>query len=73
MTGTFFLCFVITAGAHNTSASTPALPLAIGWTLAVMVFAGGPVSGEHHQPLLVRALAWADVRLNQWPKQIESC
>jgi glycerol uptake facilitator-like aquaporin len=46
LTGTFFLCFVITAGAHNTGASTPALPLAIGWTLAVMVYAGGPVSGK---------------------------
>jgi hypothetical protein len=50
-TGTFFLSFVITAGAHNRSYAHPLLPLAIGWILAIMVYAGAQISGKPAWPL----------------------
>lgn len=45
--GTFFL--VLTIGLAVIGAS-PAAPLAIGASLMIMVYAGGPISGGHYNP-----------------------
>lgn len=45
--GTFFL--VLTIGLTVIGAS-PAAPLAIGASLMIMVYAGGPISGGHYNP-----------------------
>ena len=45
--GTFFLVFTITL---CVIAQQPMAPLAIGGTLAVMVFMGGHISGGHYNP-----------------------
>lgn len=53
--GTFFLVLVIglTVVAPNGSAMAP---LAIGATLMVMVYAGGPISGGHYNPAVTLAV-----------------
>ncbi len=53
--GTFFLVLVIglTVLAPNASAMAP---LAIGATLMVMVYAGGPISGGHYNPAVTLAV-----------------
>lgn len=47
--GTFFLVFVIGATAAWHTQTTIA-PIAIGFTLMVMVYAGGYISGAHYNP-----------------------
>ena len=50
--GTFFLVFTITL---CVIAQQPMAPLAIGGTLAVMVFMGGHISGGHYNPAVTLA------------------
>lgn len=53
--GTFFLVFVV----GNTVIGGSALaPIAIGLTLAVMIFAGGHISGGHFNPAVTLAVWW---------------
>lgn len=53
--GTFFLVFAV----GNTVISGSALaPLGIGLTLAVMIFAGGHISGGHFNPAVTLAVWW---------------
>ncbi len=52
--GTFFL--VLTIGL-TVIGQSPAAPLAIGASLMIMVYAGGPVSGGHYNPAVSLA-AW---------------
>ena len=51
--GTFFL--VLTIGC-NVLGGSPLPPLAIGLALAVMVFAGGHISGAHYNPAVTLAV-----------------
>lgn len=53
--GTFFLVFTIGMVVLNPGAS-PFAPLAIGFVLMVMVFAGGHVSGAHYNPAVTLAV-----------------
>jgi len=53
--GTFFLVFVIGLSVIAPGAGTNA-PLAIGLTLMVMVYAGGPISGGHYNPAVTLAV-----------------
>jgi aquaporin Z len=54
--GTFFLVFVVGATAAWGTESTIA-PIAIGFTLMVMVYAGGYISGGHYNPAVSFAAA----------------
>ena len=54
--GTFFLVFVIGATAAWGTEATIA-PIAIGFTLMVMVYAGGYISGGHYNPAVSFAAA----------------
>lgn len=54
--GTFFLVFTVGMTVMGGSAGHLA-PIAIGSALAVMVFAGGPVSGGHYNPAVSLAAA----------------
>jgi aquaporin Z len=51
--GTFFLVFAIVTSVLGGS---PLAPLAIGVTLAAMVFAGGHISGAHYNPAVTLAV-----------------
>ena len=53
--GTFFLVFVV---GNTVIASSPLAPIAIGLTLAVMIFAGGHISGGHFNPAVTLAVWW---------------
>ena len=72
--GTFFL--VLTVGlCVYTSASGVIAPLAIGFVLAVMVYAGGYISGGHYNPAvslacLVRGVINAKDMLAYWVSQL---
>lgn len=48
--GTFFLVFTVGMTVLNPNAVGDMAPLAIGSILAVMVFAGGHISGAHYNP-----------------------
>ncbi len=48
--GTFFLVFTVGMTVIGPNSAGPLAPLAIGSVLAVMVFAGGHVSGGHYNP-----------------------
>lgn len=48
--GTFFLVLTIGMVVINPGAAAPLAPLAIGSVLAVMIYAGGHVSGGHYNP-----------------------
>ena len=52
--GTFFLCFTIAAAAGQ---GAELAPVAIGFTLTCMVYAGGHVSGAHYNPAVTLAIA----------------
>lgn len=54
--GTFFLVFVVGATAAWGTQATIA-PIAIGFTLMVMVYAGGYISGGHYNPAVSFAAA----------------
>ncbi len=51
--GTFFLVFTVGMAVHSGS---PLAPLAIGAVLAVMIFAGGHISGGHFNPAVTLAV-----------------
>ncbi|MFA6287080.1 MAG: aquaporin [Opitutaceae bacterium] len=51
--GTFFLVFTVGNAVHSNS---PLAPLAIGAALAVMIFAGGHISGGHFNPAVTLAV-----------------
>ena len=53
--GTFFLCFTILCCVLLSSNAILA-PLIIGFVLAVLVYAGGPVSGAHYNPAVSIAI-----------------
>lgn len=53
--GTFFLVFTVGMVAYNSNVGLWA-PLAIGSILAVMVFAGGHISGGHYNPAVSLAV-----------------
>jgi aquaporin Z len=50
--GTFFLVFTVGAAVLGGS---PMAPLAIGFSLAVMIYAGGHISGGHYNPAVTLA------------------
>jgi len=54
--GTFFLVFTVGMTVYGTHAAGLLAPLAIGSALAVMVFAGGHVSGGHYNPAVSFAI-----------------
>lgn len=54
--GTFFLVFTVGMTVLNPSGAGPWAPLAIGSILAVMVYAGGYVSGGHYNPAVSLAV-----------------
>jgi aquaporin Z len=54
--GTFFLVFTVGMLAFSTPAAALFAPLAIGSILAVMVYAGGHVSGGHYNPAVSLAV-----------------
>ncbi len=61
--GTFFLVFVIGMSVLEPNSAGLLAPLAIGSALAVMVFAGGHVSGGHYNPAVSLAV-WLRGRLS---------
>ena len=72
--GTFFLVLTVgltACGAH----ATPMAPIAIGIVLAVMIYAGGHVSGAHYNPAVslaaaIRgALEWKEI-IPYWVAQL---
>lgn len=72
--GTFFLVLTVGLTACGANA-TPMAPIAIGIVLAVMIYAGGHVSGAHYNPAVslaaaIRgALEWKDI-LHYWVAQL---
>jgi aquaporin Z len=54
--GTFFLVFTVGTTVVNTDAGVIP-PLAIGFVLMVMVYAGGHISGGHYNPAVTTAVA----------------
>lgn len=54
--GTFFLVFTVGMCVLNPGSIGPFAPLAIGSILAVMVFAGGHISGGHYNPAVSLAV-----------------
>jgi aquaporin Z len=54
--GTFFLMLTVGMTALNPGSVGPFAPLAIGSILAVMVFAGGHISGGHYNPAVSLAV-----------------
>jgi aquaporin Z len=54
--GTFFLVFTVGACVINPGAGVIP-PLAIGFSLMIMVFAGGHISGAHYNPAVTVAVA----------------
>jgi aquaporin Z len=72
--GTFFLVFTIGMTVIDPGAG-PLAPLAIGAALAVMIFAGGHISGGHYNPAVsfaaaIRgALSWMEL-LPYWIAQV---
>lgn len=54
--GTFFLVFTVATCVINPSAGVIA-PIAIGFSLMIMVFAGGHISGGHYNPAVTVAVA----------------
>lgn len=72
--GTFFLVFTVGMTVVNPGAGSFA-PIAIGFTLAVMVFAGGHVSGGHYNPavtfgVLLRGKIGASDAIMYWVAQL---
>ncbi len=51
--GTFFLVYAI---GHNVIGGNPLAPIGIGLALAVMVYAGGHISGAHFNPAITVAV-----------------
>ncbi len=56
--GTFFLVFTVGMAVINPNGIGLWAPLAIGSALAVMVFAGGHISGGHYNPAVSFAAFW---------------
>ena len=54
--GTFFLVFTVGMTVMNPNSAGLLAPLAIGSVLAVMIFAGGHVSGGHYNPAVSLAV-----------------
>lgn len=54
--GTFFLMFTIGCASFIAGANVIA-PIAVGFILMVMVYAGGPISGGHYNPAVSLAAA----------------
>ncbi len=54
--GTFFLVFTVGMSVLNPGSIGPFAPLAIGTILAVMVYAGGHISGGHYNPAVSLAV-----------------
>lgn len=54
--GTFFLMFTVGMTVMNPNSIGNFAPLAIGSALAVMVFAGGHISGAHYNPAVSLAV-----------------
>lgn len=54
--GTFFLVFTVGMTVLGPNGAGPLAPLAIGTILAVMVYAGGHVSGGHYNPAVSLAV-----------------
>ena len=72
--GTFFLVFTVGMVSIDPGAGALA-PLAIGSALAVMIYAGGHISGGHYNPavtlaVLVRGKASASGALAYWVAQV---
>lgn len=53
--GTFFLCFTVLC-CVLLPVNTTLIPIAIGFVLAVLVYAGGPISGGHYNPAVSIAI-----------------
>ncbi len=53
--GTFFLCFTVLC-CILLSVNPVLVPIAIGFVLAVLVYAGGPISGGHYNPAVSLAI-----------------
>jgi aquaporin Z len=75
--GTFFLVF--TVGMVSIDPGTGALaPIAIGSVLAVMIYAGGHISGGHYNPAVtlavwLRGKATASGAVAYWVAQVAAC
>lgn len=73
--GTFFLMLTIGMTVVNTTSPEFWAPVAIGAILAVMVFAGGHISGAHYNPavslavFLRKKISW-EVMLQYWLAQL---
>jgi aquaporin Z len=72
--GTFFLTFTVGMAVIDPGAGALA-PLAIGSVLAVMVYAGGHISGAHYNPavtlaVLIRGKTSIDVAIGYWIVQL---
>jgi aquaporin Z len=72
--GTFFLVFTVGMAVIDPNAA-PMAGLAIGTVLAVMIFAGGHISGGHYNPavtlgVLLRGKTTIDVAVGYWVVQI---
>jgi aquaporin Z len=72
--GTFFLVFTVGMVVIDPNAA-PMAGLAIGVVLAVMIFAGGHISGGHYNPavtlgVLLRGKTTIDVAVGYWVVQI---
>lgn len=73
--GTFFLVFTVGMAVIDPGAPAGFAALAIGSVLAVMIFAGGHISGAHYNPavtlgVLLRGKTTIDVAVGYWVVQV---
>jgi aquaporin Z len=65
--GTFFLVLTVCLATNPHTGAGGAAPLAIGFVLMVMVFAGGHISGAHYNPAVSTAvLLRGKMRQDEW-------
>src|SRR5436305_2179086 len=65
--GTFFLVFTVGMATNPKTGADGVAPLAIGFVLMVMVFAGGHISGAHYNPAVSTAvLLRGKMAINEW-------